>query len=37
MPIKIAADPLYAVAMGSGLSLESFEAFQGVLRSSSQD
>jgi rod shape-determining protein MreB len=37
MPIKIAADPLYAVAMGSGQSLEEFEALRGVLFSSNND
>ncbi len=35
MPIKVAADPLYAVALGSGQSLEEFEALRGVLFSSS--
>ena len=34
MPIVIAADPLHAVAMGSGQSLEEFEALKGVLFSS---
>lgn len=30
MPIRIAPDPLYAVALGSGQSLEEFEALKGV-------
>jgi rod shape-determining protein MreB len=34
MPIVIAPDPLHAVAMGSGQSLEEFEALKGVLFSS---
>jgi rod shape-determining protein MreB len=34
MPIVIAADPLHAVALGSGQSLEEFEALKGVLFSS---
>jgi rod shape-determining protein MreB and related proteins len=34
MPIYVAKDPLYAVALGSGQSLEEFEALQGVLFSS---
>jgi rod shape-determining protein MreB len=34
MPIHVAKDPLYAVALGSGQSLEEFEALQGVLFSS---
>jgi rod shape-determining protein MreB len=34
MPIKIAANPLHAVAIGSGQSLEEFEALKGVLFSS---
>ena len=34
MPIKIAPNPLYAVAIGSGQSLEEFEALKGVLFSS---
>ena len=37
MPIVIAPDPLYAVALGSGQSLEEFEALRGVLFSSSTD
>jgi rod shape-determining protein MreB and related proteins len=35
MPIVIAPDPLHAVAVGSGQSLEEFEALKGVLFSSS--
>ncbi len=35
MPINVAPDPLYAVALGSGQSLEEFEALRGVLFSSS--
>jgi rod shape-determining protein MreB len=34
MPIVIAPDPLHAVAIGSGQSLEEFEALKGVLFSS---
>ncbi len=37
MPIRIARDPLYAVALGSGQSLEEFDALKGVLFSSSQE
>jgi rod shape-determining protein MreB len=36
MPVLIAPDPLYAVALGSGLSLEEFDALKGVLFSASQ-
>ena len=36
MPIRIAADPLYAVARGSGQTLEEFEVLRGVLFSSRQ-
>jgi len=36
MPVIVAPDPLYAVALGSGQSLEEFEALKGVLFSSSQ-
>jgi rod shape-determining protein MreB and related proteins len=36
MPVRIAPDPLYAVALGSGQSLEEFDALRGVLFSSSQ-
>jgi rod shape-determining protein MreB len=36
MPIRIAEHPLYAVALGSGQSLEEFDALKGVLFSSSQ-
>ncbi len=35
MPIVIAPNPLYSVAIGSGQSLEEFEALRGVLFSSS--
>jgi len=35
MPIVIAPNPLYCVAIGSGQSLEEFEALKGVLFSSS--
>ena len=31
MPIQIAANPLYCVALGSGQSLEEFDALTGVL------
>ena len=34
MPIRIAVDPLYAVARGSGQALEEFEVLRGVLFSS---
>jgi rod shape-determining protein MreB len=34
MPIRIAPNPLQAVAIGSGQSLEEFEALKGVLVSS---
>jgi rod shape-determining protein MreB len=37
MPIRIADNPLDAVALGSGKCLESFVALQGVLFSSSRD
>ena len=37
MPIRLAPDPLYAVALGSGQSLEEFEALKGVLFSSAHD
>ena len=33
MPIRIAADPLYAVALGSGQALEELDALKGVLLS----
>ena len=36
MPISVANNPLQSVAMGSGQSLEEFEALKGVLFSSSQ-
>lgn len=35
MPIRLAPNPLQAVAIGSGQSLEEFEALKGVLFSSS--
>jgi len=35
MPIRIAANPLYCVALGSGQALEEFEALKNVLFSSS--
>ena len=34
MPIVIAPNPLFAVAIGSGQSLEEFDALKGVLFSS---
>ena len=37
MPVIVAPDPLYAVARGSGQSLEEFEALRGVLFSSQQN
>jgi rod shape-determining protein MreB len=37
MPIVIARDPLHAVAIGSGQSLEEFDALKGVLFSSNGD
>jgi rod shape-determining protein MreB len=37
MPIVVAPNPLHAVAIGSGQSLEEFEALRGVLFSSSLD
>src|SRR5438309_145374 len=37
MPIVIAPDPLHAVAIGSGQSLEAFDALKGVLFSSNGD
>ena len=37
MPIRIAPNPLDAVALGSGQSLEEFEALQGVLFASARD
>ncbi len=36
MPIRVADDPLYAVARGSGQSLEEFEALRSVLFSSGE-
>ena len=37
MPVCISPEPLHAVALGSGKSLESFDSLKGVLFSSSQD
>ncbi|MGQ0616562.1 MAG: rod shape-determining protein [Acidimicrobiia bacterium] len=37
MPIVISPDPLHAVAIGSGQSLEEFDALKGVLFSSTSD
>ena len=37
MPIVIAPNPLFCVAIGSGQSLEHFEAFDGGLFSTSPD
>jgi rod shape-determining protein MreB and related proteins len=34
MPIKLCANPLYAVALGAGQSLEEFDALKDVLFSS---
>jgi rod shape-determining protein MreB len=36
MPVRLAPNPLHAVALGSGQSLEEFEALKGVLFSSSR-
>ncbi|MEL7210222.1 MAG: rod shape-determining protein [Actinomycetota bacterium] len=36
MPVKVADNPLHAVAMGSGQSLEEFEALKGVLFSANR-
>jgi rod shape-determining protein MreB len=36
MPVLVAPDPLYAVALGSGQSLEEFDALKGVLFSATQ-
>ena len=36
MPIILAPDPLYAVAIGSGQVLEEFEALRGVVLSSGE-
>ena len=35
MPVRLAPNPLHAVAVGSGQSLEEFAALKGVLFSSS--
>ena len=37
MPIRLAPNPLHAVAIGSGQSLEEFDALEGLLFSSSYD
>ncbi|MCY4037210.1 MAG: rod shape-determining protein [bacterium] len=37
MPVRLASNPLYAVAIGSGQSLEEFDALEGLLFSSSRD
>ena len=36
MPVRVAENPLYAVALGSGQSLEEFEALNGVLFSANR-
>jgi rod shape-determining protein MreB len=36
MPVCVSPDPLHAVVLGSGQSLESFDSLKGVLFSSSQ-
>jgi rod shape-determining protein MreB len=36
MPVRVAEHPLFAVALGSGQSLEEFEALKGVLFSSNR-
>jgi rod shape-determining protein MreB len=36
MPVRIAENPLYTVALGSGQSLEEFEALKGILFSSNR-
>jgi rod shape-determining protein MreB len=36
MPVRVAENPLYAVALGSGQSLEEFEALKGVLFSANR-
>jgi len=36
MPVRVADNPLYAVALGSGQSLEEFEALKGVLFSANR-
>ena len=36
MPVRVAENPLFAVALGSGQSLEEFEALKGVLFSSNR-
>ena len=37
LPVRLASNPLYAVAIGSGQSLEEFDALEGLLFSSSRD
>ena len=37
MPVRLASNPLHAVAIGSGQSLEEFDALEGLLFSSSYD
>ena len=37
MPVRVAPNPLHAVAIGSGQSLEEFDALEGLLFSSSYD
>jgi rod shape-determining protein MreB len=37
MPCYIAPDPLYAVAIGSGLALENIEAMRGMMSSPGLD
>jgi rod shape-determining protein MreB len=37
MPVMVAPDPLYAVALGSGQTLEEFDALKDVLFSSAHD
>ena len=36
MPVRVAENPLHAVALGSGQSLEEFEALKGVLFSANR-
>jgi len=37
MPVRLASNPLHAVAVGSGQSLEEFDVLEGLLFSSSHD
>ncbi len=37
MPVRLAPNPLHAIAIGSGQSLEEFDALEGLLFSSSRD